>query len=156
MIVPTDITGELRFKEIMERCIKDVLEFLLFKKRNFSILCNYSLIEFDPPLPDEITANFKPLTLFAIAGYTFDSFHLDNENVYFEAGFGPNNIGSYVTLPLFGILQIIIDDTVVVVNLTAGHEEFRYRKIENEGIKNSMEALLSNPENQKFLKGRKK
>ncbi len=152
----SQITGDIEFKNIMEKHVREVISYLLAKEQTFSILCNYALVDFDPILPDDITSGFKPLTLFAIAGYTYESLTLDEEYLYFEAGFGPQNLGSFVSVPLFAILQIVVEDNVLLVNLTAGHEEFKYKKIEDEGIRNSMEALLSNPENLKFIKNKKK
>lgn len=150
-----DIIKDRNFKERMEEHAREVIEYLLEKEESFSILCNISLVEFEPELPEEISGNFKPLTLFVLAGYTFESITIDEEFIYFEAGFGPDNFGSYVTVPLFGILQIIIDESVLFVNLTAGTEEFKTQKEEEEGIENSMRALLNNPENKKLLKKRK-
>lgn len=147
-----EVIKDRMFKEKMELHAREVVEYLVHKNEPFSILCNISLTEFDPPLPEEIASSFKPLTLFVLAGYTFESLNVDDEYIYFEAGFGPNNIGSFVTVPLFGILQIIVDESVLFVNLTAGSEEFRQQKEEEEGVKNSMKALLDNPENRKLLK----
>ncbi len=156
-----NIIKDYNYKEIMETHAKDVIGYLLDKNINFSILCNVTLVDFDPKIPEEISKNFKPLTLFVLAGYTFESVRVDDENIYFEAGFGPDNFGSFVTVPLFGVLQVILEETVLFINLTAGTEEFREKqnpkpKSDDEGIKNSMEALLSNPENKKFAKKSKK
>ncbi|PHR53601.1 MAG: hypothetical protein COA44_15160, partial [Arcobacter sp.] len=74
----------------------------------------------------------------------------------FEAGFGADNLGSVVTVPLLGIMQIIIDETPIFVNLASPTEtkvtEAKNNPSENSGQKSSMEALLANPENKKFLK----
>jgi hypothetical protein len=77
----------------------------------------------------------------------------------FEAGFGSENFGSVVSIPLLSILQIIIDNTAVLVNIA------NYRSVETQikeikkndksdinGLENSMSSFLSNPENSKFLK----
>lgn len=156
-----NIVKDYNYKEIMEEHAKEVIDYLLDNGINFSILCNVALVDFDPEIPEGISQNFKPLTLFVLAGYTFDSIKVDDENLHFEAGFGPDNFGSFVTVPLFGILQIILEDSVLFVNLTAGTEEFREKIDKNsskddDGVKNSMEALLSNPENKKFAKNRKR
>lgn len=147
-----DVIKDHNFKRIMEAHIKESIEYLVSKGQHFSILCNISLVEFDPELPEETSSSFKPLTLFVLAGYTFETVSMDDEYIYFEAGFGPQNFGSYVTIPLYGILQIILEESVLLVNLTAGSEEFRHEKESAEGVRNSMDALLSNPENQKFVK----
>lgn len=147
-----DVIKDFDYKRLMEAHAKGIIEYLLNRNQHFSILCNVSLVEFSPELPEEISSTFKPLTLFVLAGYTFETVNLDDEYIYFEAGFGPQNFGSYVTIPLFGILQIVVEESVLFVNLTAGTDEFKQKKEEEEGVRNSMDALLSNPENQKFLK----
>lgn len=152
-----DIVKDFDYKLLMEKHLRENIEYLIDRKINFSILCNLALVDFDPKLPKEIYDNFKPLTLFILAGYTFDSLSVDEENLFFEAGFGPENYGSYITMPLYAILQIVIDDSVLSINLTAGTEEFVKKEsqkpnMDSEGVKNSMEALLANPENKKFLK----
>jgi hypothetical protein len=52
-------------------------------------------------------------------------------------------------------MQIIVDETPIFINLSQVKEMqdiSQERDEKTEGIKNSMSALLSNPENQKFLK----
>ncbi|CAE10139.1 hypothetical protein [Wolinella succinogenes] len=152
------IIKDRKFKNLMEAHAKAVIEYLLSKQITFSILCNVGLVEFNPPLPESITSSFRPLTLFVLAGYTFESIELDHHNLYFEAGFGAQNLGSFVTVPLYSILQIIlqdsnnIQDSTLFVNLTAGNDSFEVNLEDEEGVKSSMEALLSNPENQRFKK----
>jgi hypothetical protein len=93
------------------------------------------------------------MTLFYLAGYTFESARIDQDSLIFEAGFGHENIGSYVTVPFLSIVQIIIDDTPAFVNLALPQERQPIVNVEkSEGVQNSMSALLANPENQKFLK----
>jgi len=148
------IVRDYDYKLLMEKHIRECVEYFIDKEQTFSILCNLALVNFSPELPKEISKNFKPLTLFVLAGYTFESISLDNEFLYFEAGFGSENFGSFVTVPLYSILQIMVDENVVLVNLTAGTESFENNKkaVDEEGVQNSMNALLSNPENRKFLK----
>lgn len=140
------------FKHLMEEHVRSIIEYMTGKNQPFSILCNIALVDFDPPLPAGISETFKPLTLFVLAGYTFETVSCDEENIYFEAGFGAENFASNVTIPLFAILQVVVDEIVVMVNLTAGTEEFKTRKEQEKGVENSMQALLSNPENQRFVK----
>ncbi len=147
-----NIIRDYEYKQIMERHISESIEYLIAKEQTFSILCNLSLVKFSPELPSEISQNFKPLTLFVLAGYTFESITLDKQYLNFEAGFGPENFGSFVSVPLYSILQIMVDENVISVNLTAGTEKFDNESEEEEGVQNSMQALLANPENKKFLR----
>ena len=137
------------FSKEMKRHVKKTLEILLSRGTNFSILTNVAEISFEPPLPEDISASFKPITMFVLAGYTFESCIVDDWGVSFEAGFGHENVGSLVSVPLLSVLQIIIEETPVLINLSIDIEEKPKEK--TKGIKRSMEALLSNPENKKLL-----
>ena len=140
----------------MKKHIVEILSHLFDENQNFGILCKIETLSFEPELPSEITTEFRPMTLFFLAGYTFESARIDNEFLVFEAGFGPDNLGSVVHVPLLGIMQIIIDETPIFVNLASPVETNETKAKNNEegvsGEKNSMEALLANPENKKFLK----
>ena len=66
----------------------------------------------------------------------------------FEAGFGSENFGSVVSVPLLSILQIIIDETPVFINLaieTEKTQEVKSEEVDEEGLENSMATFLSNP-----------
>ncbi len=145
------ILSDEKFCDMMEEHIEDVIGYLFEKDVNFSILTNISEVDFNPPLPTYITDNFKPITMFVLAGYTFESAEIEEGVLSFEAGFGNENIGSVVSIPLLAILQILIEETPIFINLSI-NESLKERKKEEKGIKKSMEALLSNPENQKLLK----
>lgn len=145
-----ELLNEKDFSVMMRKHVKDLVEFLLHKGMHFSILTNVNEIEFEPPLPDEIKSSFKPITMFVLAGYTFESCTIDEHELCFEAGFGPNNFGSFVSVPLLSILQIIMDETPVMINLAIEHSVGS--KSQKGGVKKSMDALLSNPENEKLLK----
>ena len=148
-----DIIKSPTFGRLMETHIRDILIFLFEKEQNFGILCKIEHLTFDPPLPESISHEFRAMTLFFLAGYTFDSARLEKNMLYFEAGFGQENIGSVVSVPLLSIVQVIIDDTPAFVNLAMPREESVNVTIEkNEGVQNSMSSFLSNPENQKFIK----
>lgn len=148
-----DIIKSPSFARLMETHIRDMLIYLFENDQNFGILCKIDQLDFDPPLPKHISEEFRAMTLFFLAGYTFESARIDNDILIFEAGFGQENIGSFVSVPLLSIVQIIIDDTPAFVNLALPPERHPVQVDEkNEGIVNSMNSFLSNPENQKFLK----
>jgi hypothetical protein len=149
-----DIVNSNGFGNIMRKHIQDLLVHLFESEQNFGILCKIEYLSFDPELPKHISNEFRPMTLFFLAGYTFESARIEHDELIFEAGFGPENIGSFVTVPLLCIMQIIIDETPIFINI-AQPRAMRSAATINEsdaGVKNSMQALLSNPENQKFLK----
>ncbi len=147
----TSMLSDEKFCDIMENNIRDILEYLLFENINFSILTNVSEVDFNPPLPSDIKDTFKSITMFVLAGYTLESAMLNDELLSFEAGFGADNYGSLVTIPTLAILQIIVEDTPIFINLSIPVNK-KIRKKEARGVKKSMEALLSNPENKKLLK----
>lgn len=139
------------FNGLMKRHASELMEMLLKRGVNFSILTNIADVSFSPPLPESITKSFKPITMFFLAGYTFESTEIYNGVISFEAGFGSDNFGSIVSLPLESVLQVIVEEIPVFINLStpAKKEEVKPKEI---GIKRSMDALMSNPQNQKLIK----
>ncbi len=140
------------FHDLMLLHIREIIDLLLAKGVYFSILTNISEISFDPVLPSEITDQFKPITLFVIAEYTFETCSFDEENLYFEAGFGHQNVGSFVTVPLSAIVQIIVEDTPIFINLSIPPEH----QPKKADIEKSTNIFLSNPENAELLKKKKR
>lgn len=149
-----DIINSEHYRDLMQKHIQELLIYLFEQEQNFGILCRIEYLSFEPKLPKSINDEFRPMTLFFLAGYTFESARIDNNLLVFEAGFGAENIGSLVSVPLLSIMQIIVDETPLFVNLA--QPRFSERSQETpahaNGIKNSMQAFLSNPENQKFMK----
>ena len=140
-----------RFCEIMSEHIQELLEYLLTENINFSILTNVAEVDFNPQLPNDIRDSFKPITMFVLAGYTYESAIINSEVLSFEAGFGADNFGSVVSVPLLSILQIIVEETPILINLSIPINK-KEKKEKKRGVKKSMEALLSNPENKELLK----
>ncbi|GAA7880944.1 hypothetical protein HpBT0363_02780 [Helicobacter pylori] len=150
---------------------KHCMEYLQFLSKNhlsFNLLCERDAIDFSPKLPKEIHEKFGSLVLFVLAGYTLESLMIDTQSVQFEAGFGPNNIGSVVQVEFPGIIQILIkekNENVVLFNRCDSLELFQkeepitqeLRKDER-GFKeefkewlDSKEALFSNSKNRTIL-----
>jgi len=147
------VINEKDFAKLMQENILNTIVHLFSKEQNFGILCKIEDISFNPQLPDDINAEFRPLTLFFLAGYTFETARVEDKYLIFEAGFGGDNFGSVVTVPLLSIMQVIIDETPILINL-ANYEETNLvkKEIDNGGVENSMASFLNNPENSKFLK----
>ena len=143
------------FANIMQKSIENLIVHFFEENQNFGILCKIEEISFNPSLPESINSEFRPLTLFFLAGYTFETARIENETLIFEAGFGSENFGSVVSVPLLSIMQIIIDETPVLINLAVHEEEPKEelkKEVDNQGVENSMASFLNNPENSKFLK----
>ncbi len=146
---------------------KHCMEYLQFLSKNhlsFNLLCERDAIDFSPKLPKEIHEKFGALVLFVLAGYTLESLMIDAKSVQFEAGFGPNNIGSVVQVEFPGIIQILIkekNENVVLFNRCDSLELFQKEepitqepeKDERESKEwlDSKEALFSNSKNRAIL-----
>ncbi len=146
---------------------KHCIEYLQFLSKNhlsFNLLCERDAIDFSPKLPKEIHEKFGTLVLFVLAGYTLESLMIDAQSVQFEAGFGPNNIGSVVQVKLPGIIQILIkekNENAVLFNRCDSLELFHKeeppfqdpKKDERESKEwlDSKEALFSNSKNRAIL-----
>ncbi len=146
---------------------KHCVEYLQFLSKNhlsFNLLCERDAIDFSPKLPKEIHEKFGTLVLFVLAGYTLESLMIDAQSVQFEAGFGPNNIGSVVQVKLPGIIQILIkekNENAVLFNRCDSLEVFHKeepitqepKKDERESKEwlDSKEALFSNSKNRAIL-----
>ena len=142
------------FAILMQNNIQDLIIHFFDKEHNFGVLCKIEDVSFEPELPESINDEFRPLTLFFLAGYTFDTARIEEDNLVFEAGFGTDNYGSLVTVPLLSIMQVIIDESPILINLSNYKEDTKLTKVtkSDNGVKNSMASFLSNPENSKFLK----
>ena len=148
------VIEDVDFARIMQNNIQELIIYFFEKEQNFGILCKIEEVTFDPELPEAINEEFRPLTLFFLAGYTFETAHIEDGMLSFEAGFGADNIGSIVSVPLLSIMQVIIDETPVFINLSVYKKSLMKsdENIDKSGVENSMASFLSNPENSKFLK----
>lgn len=150
-----NIIEDADFASVMKNNIQNLLVHLFDKEMHFGILCNIEEIEFSPELPEEILSQFHSMTLFFLAGYTFETARIENDALIFEAGFGADNYGSIVTVPLLGIVQVIIDEQPILINLSKYKEKeevITSANVDEEGVENSMNIFMSNPDNSKFLK----
>ena len=149
-----NVIEDIEFARLMQKNIQDLIIHFFEKEQNFGILCKIEDVDFQPDLPSDINAEFRPLTLFFLAGYTFETARMEDDLLIFEAGFGSENFGSMVSVPLISIMQVIIDETPVLINLATYKEEITQKeiKVDDNGVENSMASFLSNPENSKFIK----
>jgi len=131
------------FREIKKRHANEILEFLLDEKEEFDILCVTSETDFNPKLPEHISSAFGDIILFSLANYTLQSAYIEKENLIFEAGFGEENFGSIVTVPIESILQIAKEEAPLFVNITASIPKPKPQKPKN--------PFEINPRNKKFM-----
>ena len=148
-----NIIEDREFALLMQKNIQELIIHFFQKEQNFGILCKVEEATFEPNLPASIESEFRPLTLFFLAGYTFETARIEDGFLVFEAGFGSENFGSVVTVPLLSVMQIIVDETPLFINLSTYREKTVVKKeVDEGGVENSMASFLSNPENSKFIK----
>lgn len=148
-----NIIQDRDFALLMKKNIHEMIVYFFEKEQNFGILCRIDDVSFEPALPESINTEFRPMTLFFLAGYTFETAQIIDDMLVFEAGFGSDNFGSVVSVPLLSIMQIIIEESTVLINLSSYEEKKSIKEeVDEKGIENSMSSFLSNPENSKFLK----
>jgi len=149
-----DLVTQSDFSNLMSSHINDIMIYLFEKEQNFGILCKIEHVGFEPELPEAIANEFREVTLFFLAGYTYETARIEANYIIFEAGFGTENIGSVVSVPLSAIMQIIVDETPIFISLASprAFTEPIAATQDSNGVENSMAAFLSNPENAKFNK----
>jgi hypothetical protein len=143
------------YRALIQTHIFETIKYLFNKNQEFALACEVKYITFSPELPSEIKESFDDTVLFILSGFTFESAQLNEEYFSFEAGFGSDNFGSMVSLPLLAIKQIFVGDNPIVINLANPVIESEKKKEASASKKSSMEALLKNPENKKLLKNKK-
>jgi hypothetical protein len=141
-----------KYVDVCENSARDLISTLLESNDVFSILVRLEEVEFNPQVPQSIQANFSPLTLFVLAGYTLESAFINEDDLLiFEAGFGADDFGSVVSLPLNAVVQVLIEETPVFINMTTPIKK-KKAKEKDDGIQASMNVFLNNPENEKHIK----
>lgn len=137
------------YRSLMQEHIEKSIAYLFTKDQEFAIACEIQYVHFNPELPASIKDTFNDTVLFILSGYTFETAKLEEGYFYFEAGFGDENFGSTVGVPILAIKQLFVGDHPIVMNLSQPAAK------KETATKNSMEALLNNPENKKLLKKKK-
>jgi hypothetical protein len=135
------IIESLEFRELKTKHAKELLSLLLEINKPFNILCSLEGIEFNPVLPKHISSAFKDIIIFALANYTLHSAHIEKDNLIFEAGFGEENFGSVVTVPIENIIQITEDETPLFINISATLPKPKKPK----------NPFAANPRNKRFI-----
>jgi len=143
-----EVRDSLKFRKINEKYLYETISYLIDENIFFEIAIKISFAEFNPELPKKIQDSFKETTMFAFANYTFESIKLSEDKIIFETGFGTENIGSIVTVPLKAIQNIIVDNiNAITINITATSPN-----LSKENSKNSIKSIFSNPKNSNFFK----
>jgi len=141
----TNIIENENYKDLVSEQIVKTIEFLLEQNQEFSITANLEPIEFNPELPETIKEQLPKYSLFILSNYTYTTIVINDKYISFEAGFGNENFGSTVKIPIHSIFQIIVDESILYINSVATVDKFN----SNPKLK-SMNVFKSNPNNQKF------
>lgn len=144
-----------QYRTLMQTHISETIQYLFEENQEFALACEVKYITFSPDLPSSIKESFDDIVLFILSGFTFESSKIEGGYFSFEAGFGSDNFGSTVSVPLLAIKQIFVGENPVVINLSSPGTTDKEKKEKSAAKKSSMEALLSNPENKKLLKTKK-
>ncbi|MCT7910939.1 hypothetical protein N5912_03790 [Arcobacter lacus] len=140
-----DIIENCNYKDLINKQIHDIILFLLDNNQEFSITANITPISFNPALPEDIKSQLHKFSLFVLSNYTYTTIEINEEFLSFEAGFGNENFGSIVKIPLHAVFQIVVDDSILYLNSVATVEKFN-----NNLEKNSFNIFKNNPNNKKF------
>ena len=149
--MPLENLETSKYKELIKSHILETIEYLFDANQEFGVACEISATRFSPDLPSNLHESLPEVTLFMLANYSFESASVDQHYLSFEAGFGANNFGALVQIPLLAVKQIFVDQYPILVNVTSSDEVKEEKKEEVD----SMSALLNNPENAKLLKKKK-
>ena len=136
------------YKELMKEHIYATVEYMFDKDQEFGVACETVNVNFEPNLPTELRESLPEVTLFMLANYSFETANIDTDYISFEAGFGAENFGALVHIPLLAVKQIFVNEYPILINIADLNENIEEEK---EPI-DSMAALLNNPENAKLLK----
>lgn len=142
-----NIIEDVKYKNLTKKHVKEICDFLLDKQQEFSIVANTNATTFKPELPLHIKNNLQEFSLFTLSNYTYSTVVVDEDIISFEAGFGNENFGSVVSVPLESVFQIILDEDILYINPVATVEKFN--TIRNEENR-SMNVFRNNPNNSRF------
>ena len=146
--MPLETLETSKYKELIQNHILATIEYLFDENQEFGVACEISTVSFSPNLPNDLHKSLPEITLFMLANYSFETASVDQYYLSFEAGFGPDNFGALVQIPLLAIKQLFVDEYPILLNVTSSNEIKEEKKEEVD----SMSALLNNPENAKLLK----
>jgi hypothetical protein len=140
----------------MKNNCKNTINFLIEENIDFFLTAEKEIIKFEPQLPNGILPNDNELVIFHIINYGLENIHFENDNIVVEMGFGTDNFGSTLTIPLWSVFQIHIGNNIqkepLFINIL-GIKSTEIQKYldENEGVNKSKNIFLNNPDNNKLF-----
>ncbi len=151
----TDLFNTIGYQELISSHLEKTIHFLFENDQEFALACETEFLVFEPNLPKDILDGFGETVLFILTGYTYETAKIEDGYFSFEAGFGEENFGALVTLPLLAIKQIFVGEYPITINISTPMLPLDEDSISDVDSNRSMEALLRNPENKKLLKKKK-
>jgi hypothetical protein len=87
---------------------REILKSLISSQIPFRAVVINEGIGYNPQLPPEIgeQLNRQQVLIFEFANYTLQNAQVEGNNLVFETGFGPQNFGSVVTIPIWRVTTI--------------------------------------------------
>lgn len=141
-----------QYRELMQTHILSTIEHMFNNNQEFGIACETDKVNFQPDLPTELKESLPEVTIFMLANYSFETASVDAHYISFEAGFGPDNFGALVHIPLLAIKQLFVEEYPILINVATLIKEEEIVEEEKTETIDSMAALLNNPENAKLLR----
>jgi hypothetical protein len=114
-----DLINNTSYQKIVTVQIREIIKFLVEHSNEFGITANIKGVSFNPELPSVISSKLAPFPMFVLAHYSFESLNIYDDYLEFEAGFGKENFGSVVKIPLKAIFQIVVDESILYLNPVA-------------------------------------
>ncbi|WP_321469882.1 hypothetical protein [Halarcobacter sp.] len=142
-----NIIENSEYKDLVSKQVKETMEFLIEQGQEFAITANIDAVKFDPELPSLVFDQLSKFSLFVLSNYTYSTINIDDNYITFEAGFGSENFGSIVKVPLFSIFQIIIDESILYINSVATVDKFN-----KDAKEKSFNVFKNNPNNKNLIK----
>ncbi len=150
-----DVLEDINYRKLMESQIQEVIHYLLEHNEEFSVTSNIKGVIFNPEIPTPIKDNFSKFTMFSLSNYTYSTISVSHDTISFEAGFGEENFGSTVTIPFYAIFQLVLNDSILVVNPTATVEKYFLEEKKDNSLegqqKRSRNAFSMNPKNKDLI-----
>ena len=141
-----NIIENTEYKDLVSSQIKDTINFLIQENQEFAITANIDAISFDPELPKATFEQLSKFSLFILSNYTYSTLKIDDNNLYFEAGFGSENFGSTVKVPFHAVFQIVVEESILFVNSVATVDKFN-----KDAKEKSLNVFKNNPNNKKLM-----
>ncbi|RLA79273.1 MAG: hypothetical protein DRG78_13255 [Epsilonproteobacteria bacterium] len=151
----TDIIEDKEYRNLIQEQIQDIIDYLIVNNEEFSITANIKGVKFTPEIPESIADSFANFTMFTLSNYTYSTIQINEKDISFEAGFGSENFGALVTIPLYAIFQLVVNDSILFINPTATVEKYFLKENIDESDegqqKRSRSAFSMNPRNKDLI-----